>query len=40
MDSQGNLLLMRLKKLVGKIKIRLMELDLRLRLGQLRRREF
>jgi hypothetical protein len=31
---------MRLKRFVGKIKIRLMALDLRLRLSQVRRREF
>jgi hypothetical protein len=37
--GQSNLIFMRLKRFVGKIRIRLMELDLRLRLGQVRRRE-
>jgi hypothetical protein len=31
---------MRLKRFIGKIKIRLMELDLRLRLTQWRKRDF
>jgi hypothetical protein len=39
-DLQDNLILMRLKRFIGKIKIRLMELDLRLRLTQWRKRDF